>query len=385
MTLPARQESSRSLRAALIALLLGCVALVWLRDRAPQSIALPAPGPVQEVAVAPLPPQSTTAVDRGWEEALQEVLAAADPEERARRLQDLAARILGGGRGASLEALAWVQAIPASDIRVQLVEAVFRRWAEGDPRSAMAAVTDVAPLERRRAAAAVMAVWTAREAEGPLQWLEQQSPSGSLDRDLHLLLTDAIARLDPQTALVRLEDSHADHVRRELYGPVLGRVSRHDPALAAVVLLRAAAEPMQVVLGDQIVGAWARQSPEAAAAFVQSLPDGEARHRAITWVAGAWMAHDPAAVAAWVGSLPEGAARAETLAKVTATWAERDPLATGAWLMTLPAGHSRDLAVASFAERLAPIDAEAARLWTARIGDPVLREQTASKAPPSGH
>lgn len=312
------------------------------------------------------------------EELIRRALEQSDPDERKRLWEEMAGNDAGEGRSSLLHLLSRVRQIPALEFRDEFIKALYAGWASVDPAVAKNHVENVADLRvRRLGSATVMRMWTGRETEGPLRWFEHQPAGRSIDRDLHFMLTDALARLDPQTASVRLEDSESDRVRREFVGPLLGRLLEHEPALAAVVLLRAEPEPMQLALGEHVVSRWARRSPEAAAALVAVLPPEEIPEQATVWVVAGWLASDPEAAAAWAELLQEGAMREQTVQKLMSVWIGRDLVDAGNWLQTLPSRRPRNVAASVYCGHLASIDFNAALDWAATIQGAELRRRAA--------
>ena len=112
----------------------------------------------------------------------------------------------------------------------------------------------------------------------------------------------------------------------------------------------------------------------AAEVLTAELPAEALSRNTLEPIAEAGMASDPDRVAGFLSKLPADHA-AETMPTFIARWAERDYNAAGQWL-NASAGTApwRDRAVALLEEKIAPLDAAAARAWAATITAPAVRQ-----------
>ena len=112
----------------------------------------------------------------------------------------------------------------------------------------------------------------------------------------------------------------------------------------------------------------------AAEVLTAELPAEALSRNTLEPIAEAGMASDPDRVAGFLSKLPADHA-AEAMPAFIARWAERDYNAAGQWL-NASAGTApwRDRAVALLEEKIAPLDAAAARAWAATITAPAVRQ-----------
>lgn len=303
-----------------------------------------------------------------WEAPLRRALAEPDAGDRARLWRELADTVAGTGGDSFARALVLAETIREPGLRREFTLALYTRWAESDPAAAMRHAPG-----RSEAAPSVLRVWAARDLAGALGWLEEQ-PAGPVPRAVQEILSEALLEREPRAVLAWMEQSRSDTVRRELYGPFLGKWAESDPAAAAeAALVSSAPNPLNALLGDQLMAQWARHSPVEAATWVAGLAPGELQERAVLRVVASWSATAPAQAAEWVEQFSEGPLREQAARELVTAWTERDATGTMAWLRELASGRSRDVAVSSFCQLIAPRQPETAFRWGETIQDAELQ------------
>ncbi len=207
---------------------------------------------------------------------------------------DLAAELFAGWLDRDeRSARAWLDTVPAGELRVQLVPLVVSHLASEQPEAALA---------------------LAGELPGYDGELEPLPASGKWD--------------------------HADELeaqsREHAYAMVFREWASSDPAAAAD---RAGMieDPLHRNMALQEVGAkWILKDAAAAIAWAQQLPAGPGRHSALQGILEGWTSHAPAEAAAFLGGMEAGPERTEWLRQLGENWSASDPRQAFEWAAGLP-------------------------------------------------
>ena len=240
---------------------------------------------------------------------------------------------------------------------------IAQRWADSDPRSAVAAVAALpTSMQRWSWLSTLVEHWARLDMAAATAWAEALSPSEERSR-LLANVAGVIAEDAPQEAIAFAETLGGE-ARQQAIGAALNAWADEDPLAALVALDELGNHPMRQYWQRQIAGRWASQDPRAAwdwaisqspspsrgmllwtplQAIAQTDPleavmlagrlRGRERRPAMDMALRTWAANDVRAAANWAArtdNVPSG--RDDHLRTVLNTWARDDPLAAMAWV-----------------------------------------------------
>ena len=240
---------------------------------------------------------------------------------------------------------------------------IAQRWADSDPRSAVAAVAALpASTQRRSWLSSLVQHWARLDLASASVWAEALSPSAERSR----LLADVvgvIAADTPQEAIAFAETLGGE-AGQQAIGAALNAWADEDPQAALAALDGLGNHPMRQYWQRQIAGRWASQDARAAwdwavtqspspsrssllwtplRAIAQTDPleavtlagrlRGRERRTGMDMALRTWASNDVRAAANWAARTDnEPRERDQQLGTVLDTWARDDPLAAMAWV-----------------------------------------------------
>ena len=243
---------------------------------------------------------------------------------------------------------------------------IAQRWADSDPRSAVAAVAALpASTQRRSWLSSLVQHWARLDLASASVWAEALSPSAERSRLLAnvagVIAADAPqeaiafaetlggearewairaalnawAEEDPQAALAALAafDELGDHARRLLWqSQIANRWANQDARAAWDWAVSQSPSPSRAGLLWNPLGMIAQTDPLEAMALAGSL-HGRERRQAMGVALRTWASNDVRAAANWAARTGnDPSERDEHLRNVLGTWARDDPLAALAWV-----------------------------------------------------
>ncbi|HSI07993.1 MAG TPA: hypothetical protein VK985_05335 [Rariglobus sp.] len=231
-------------------------------------------------------------------------------------------------------------------------------------------------IARNMAMASAFAMWSQKDIEGALSWLENK-PAPKPEFNTDECLIEALMKINPIIALDRLDRSENPDVSDSLKNKFVLRLAESNPRSAVLELLIVGREKwtIRAAVADTIIDQWFRQSPEEAAKLVALLPPGVEQDQAKLSATDAWSGLSPNKTAAWVESFPDGPIKDDALQRVTKAWLAQDLSAPMKWIQGMQAGRSRDVAIATLCVQLGEIYPSELSGWARQINDETLRKQ----------
>lgn len=202
--------------------------------------------------------------------------------------------------------------------RSSLRQLLLSRWAETDPRAAMASAQAVRNrAERESAISAVLGGWADKDPESAVAWVKKLPP-GELKIQALTEVISSSATSNPQLALDLLRSSPTTDGRqwtwiRDLFGAWASR----DPATAAAKVTELSSSQARSEAYVTVGSIWARNNPQSAIAWASCLPDQNGRQSALTSVLTEWARSDADAALAWAQQLPTGQTKQQALSALS--------------------------------------------------------------------
>lgn len=223
--------------------------------------------------------------------------------------------------------------------RWQVRSALAKRWAETDPRAAMAFATSVLDDGRESLMADIISVWARKDANAALQWAEGL-PATRARSEAFAAMARTWAHQDPEAALAYFADP-ARGTSPAVLAQLFQQWALDDPARASAALSREIpGGPRQDMVMRSVMASWAKTDPQSALAFASQLSSSNQRADGTAIALSEWADLDWQAVLDWsTKATGEARDRAELLAATAR--AKRDPLGALGMLESLQ-GSSQD-------------------------------------------
>jgi hypothetical protein len=294
-------------------------------------------------------------MDPEGEAAVAVVLAAAriDPRKARDQIEKLRVpgktSLLDGPHGSRLAvavarewwrqdrkaAMAWVKGLPET-VRGEAWGAMVGAAAMDDAPSAAAMVAEMpAGRERELAAARVAEIWAGRAPEEAMAWVTTLSDIERRKAGPQALI--AWAETDGASAADHLikgdQGSRAGSPHQLLeVAAVAGTWAKCDPEAAASWIARQPEGPVKSEAMEHLLWHWTASAPEEASRWLNALPAGPARDAGMAKLAEHTAPTDPAAATAWAAAMTPGPSRVQALERALAAWMRKDHSAATAWL-----------------------------------------------------
>ncbi|MDD5262648.1 MAG: hypothetical protein PHD76_12455 [Methylacidiphilales bacterium] len=302
-----------------------------------------------------------------------------------------------------------LESMPQSMAKLQATSMLMGRWADLDPKGAMAAALD--GKNRFSNLMNISSVFAAVAASNPQEAINQIQQITD-PRQRSAALQAAIGQLalqDPQKALQLLQSSGDTNAgggrmggmfgaRGGLYGTLFCQLASKDIGQATQMALQLPAGNDRSNAFQGIASQWAQKDPQAAIAWmVGQLPAGADRDSAqrtivdnwaatdpkaailyaqsqtgdtaanlVRNVAAQWLNSDSAAAVSWLKTLPDGATKTQVINALSNQWARSDPQTAAAYALTLT-GEAQATLANAVAGRWASSDPAAAAKWIASL------------------
>jgi hypothetical protein len=305
------QKSVSIAGAVLIAFAVGAVIGWFCADASPSHQASPLgrrlkSKPNAPPAMANSPVNSSIDSDRKFNERLDKALVIRSKFKRERAIAAIADGLDSQQIRDALEE-AQRTYIPE---REAILMALFSRWGELEPESAMAYARQVKDEFIHRAIVEVAKAWARRDFDAAFA-ATRNMPIGELRQNATSGVLQVLSETDPVTAL---------------------ELAKQTATVFAI--------------SETLFKNWVERNPEEAASYAVKLPAGNGRDHAIASVAHKWATIDPHGMLRWVESLPDSDAIGNsgwnsTAASLFLSWADEDPEAALRWLEQMPEGSRR--------------------------------------------
>lgn len=228
---------------------------------------------------------------------------------------------------------AWSEAIAAHGSKPDAAgrEALWRiaqRWADSDPRAAVAAVAALpASAQRQSWLSTLVRHWAQVDLAATTAWAEAL-PRSPRRASLLANVAGVIAADAPHEAIAFAETLDGN-ARRQAIGAALNAWAEQDPA-AAMAALDEMGRDIRDHWRRQIAGRWVDQDAHATWEWALSQPPSRARAMLLWIPLGAIARTDPLEAIALAGSL-RGRERVEAITMALGTWASTDVRAAANW------------------------------------------------------
>ena len=201
-------------------------------------------------------------------------------------------------------ALTLLTTVPTSKspwARIEIVQSIFEKWAERDPRDAAAAAAQLGASFRDNASYFVGMRWANADINGALAWALSQAtnPAESRLRESSFTrnaLTGVVStwmHMDAEAAMKWLSELPEGNQRANLIQSTFLLTEHEDPARAIqLAMMIPPGVPQEVALQDA-TRSWAQFDPAGALAWVTQQPDEHVRQTALKVIATQWINSDP--------------------------------------------------------------------------------------------
>lgn len=259
---------------------------------------------------------------------------------------------------------------------------ILEKWAQLDPKSAIAYVGDKGREEKWIGTSAVLRTWTRDDAAAAVAWAQANGkgkddsqgglgggPPGFSSSPISIVLTQ-LAHSDLERALGVAATETFDRRSRTLDTLANELVSQRglDGARSAVDGM--AAGSLRDGLTTQVAGKLAENDPQSATEWAFALPDGDAKSRALAETIGEWAKKDAVAAGAFLANLPATAEADRSRESYANAVAAKDPQGALAWASSITDSERQQRAVESVVRAWVKQDATAANAWVAQSSLP---------------
>jgi hypothetical protein len=229
------------------------------------------------------------------------------------------------------KAVAILDTFPNYEAKTKLRSLFLSRWAEIDPKAAIAVAEATSGGENRKEGMlAVAKGWAESDLNSAVSWVRNLPVS---------------------------------QIRNTMLQSIVTTLAESDPQKAAAMSLELPGR-FQIFAAQQVAEKWAQADPDSALAWVRSLPAGGAQTRALTAASKAFAEANPQSAADLVDLLPRSN-RAQFLDNIAHSWAENDLSTAIAWAQRLE-GKDQEIALRGVCERWSQTDPKAAATFMER-------------------
>lgn len=311
-----------------------------------------------------------TAVPEQLEQTIRAILREEDPELRRMATQRLVRglpvrRVLG--------AIRFLQEIPESPVRNQVIQPFLETWGTEDGRSAIAFAASLPdPLERQFAIRAVLRGWSGKRPSDAWNWVvEREGGSGRSERWLEAIVEN-LGATDRDTALSLLERLPGEAFQERMALVVMEQILQTEEPRTALTWLGQLPEAVVGPSAAYLAERWAQTEPRAAAEWLStSFP---AELEGIGAVVREWTYAFPVAAADWVWETFNGRQRLDLMDVVSREWIANDgPAPLAGWINRHGPDPTLDRAISNLAIVTADVDPSTALVWAQLVMDPDSR------------
>ncbi len=299
--------------------------------------------------------------------------AVRDPEDLGTALEAINLRgDRGSGRGA----------------RFTEYSMLLEKWAQLEPKAAMAFVNTKSREEKWIGTSAVLQTWTRADADAAVAWAQANGkdakesdggPSGPggpgggqpgfTSSPISVVLSQ-LAHTDIDRALSVAASETFDRRSRTMDTLASELVSQHGLEGARAALDGMAAGSQRDGLTTQLAAKFAETDAPGAAAWALALPEGDAKSRALSDTIGDWAKKDAAAAGAFLAKLPATPDADRSREAYANAVVQKDPQGALAWASSIADQDRQQRAVESVARSWVKTGAPAAKEWIAQSALP---------------
>lgn len=332
------------------------------------------------------------------------------------KVQALSGALSNWMREAPMDALDWLDSMPADGTIYHSKKEVFRQMLNRDFDTAKAYIESKEDsFERREILENVSfrnLTWGKdfEEIEGMYQWIGEVATGQVYDRKVGDLIR-SLVDVDRARAEAFVLNLPAGNSRMGAIGNLAQEIAQSDPAAAIEFALglgyqdekqralsnmswqlarygvdavspivAANTDPdVQRQLAPQLVAEWVNYDRSSALAWAESLSDDQARNSAIQSVYKNWLQADPTAAMTYLESSVEEERQYNYVRGGLQEWARQDPKAASAWLEDVPesiSDHQREEMYRSVSNAFVKHDPMAASEWIATLEEGPNRDRS---------
>ncbi|MCY4011237.1 MAG: hypothetical protein OXG82_00835 [Gammaproteobacteria bacterium] len=206
---------------------------------------------------------------------------------------------------------------------------IAQRWADSDPRAAVAAVAQLPHSTQRRSwLSTLIKHWARLDLAAATAWAE--ALPGTPERSGLLADAAAVIAEDTPVDAIAFAETLTGNARQRAIRAALNAWAEQDPSAAMAALDELGDRTAHVRWQREIVSEWARQDVDAAWEWALSQPPSRVRSNLLSIPLGSIAQTDPLEAMALADSL-RGRERSEAMMMALGTWASNDARAAANW------------------------------------------------------
>jgi len=266
-----------------------------------------------------------------------------------------------------------------------LIGAVFRRWVNQSPESALGFIVangqDMLSVDEglvSRLSHDLAKSWIKKDSNSALAWINRQQVA--FRNSLLAESLGALMQVDTTAALKIFEENQNLSESARLASGLAEVWSADDPQGAFEWVQMQSPTVVEESL-PLVLGEWLNSDTKVALKAFDELT-GAVRDRALPVLAQHyWSSRDGYTMAAKaLENEPDGSGRQEAVTDLMVNWGKNDPESAAVWLQKeLPTGENLDRAIDAFVTELAEVDPEAGIIWSSVLENPELRMEAMSR------
>ena len=254
------------------------------------------------------------------------------------------------------EAIAWLDKLPDSDLRIDILER--SDYSRDKPQESLPlALAMPEGANRTERLALLLGDWVKKDADAALAWMRENGAQPGVNEAayaVHAPILAALAREDPQAAVAEWQALDDPKTRSASVDAIARAWGQKDPAAAFQwAETQNQSAPTRSYGGNaELLSKWARTDPETALRWVENWQAGLPENKRdmgrgyFDSLGGTSRERYPrAATADLYSKINNPAIRFDTLARHVREWLTKDPAAARAWVEASPAFTPADRAV----------------------------------------
>jgi len=300
------------------------------------------------------------------EQTLRAIMRNADRQERQ---MDATRLVRGLPSRRVMAAIKFIQEVPTSPGRDQVLGCFLESWAAEDGRRAVVFAASLASVsERELAIRAVLRGWSKTQPAEAWSWVIEQAGATRRAQRWREVIVTSMSNADRPTTFNLLERLPDSEFRDRMAMVVMDQILENENPREAITWLGEFPESARHMAAARLARTWAASEPQAAASWLtQAYPrevDG------LGEVLGQWAYSDPSSAAEWAWQNFSGENRRVLLDVISAEWVGNDgPSPLAEWLNTHDPDPSLDGAIGNLALSTANFDPATALVWAQSIFD----------------
>lgn len=193
-------------------------------------------------------------------------------------------------------------------------------------------------------ASVIASEWAKNDPQAAMAWA--QSLQGRDKTQATTSVVRELASTDPEKA-VSLANGLDGEAQKDAYASIASQWGAKDFNAAETWIKSLPADQQQAALAEAI-GSLANSDPQAASQKIASITDEDSKRRAISDTVDAWSRQDPQAAATWLLSQGSEDVSRNAMRDLMRNWSSQDDSAAVAFISKQPAGETRDEAVGTY-------------------------------------